>query len=122
MLTATSDMALPPLSAQRAYLICYQALRLKDGGMRNFPLLPHHCSPTGSSHLHQTAGEIQREAQALHGVCVLLLHSDRDRWGLSGRILNRDVILHSVHINRRQVIQYISLFHSQISPEAILPQ
>lgn len=115
-------MALPPLSAQRAYLICYQALRLKYGGMRNFPLLPHHRGPTGSSHLHQTAGEIQREAQALHGVCVLLLHFDRDRWWLSGRILNRDAILHSVHINRRQVIQYISLFHSEISPEAILPQ
>lgn len=47
--------------------------------MRNLSRFPHHRRPTGSSHLHQTAGEIQRETQALHGVCMLLLHSDGDR-------------------------------------------
>lgn len=81
-LTAIVDLALPPLSAQWAYLICYKALLLKEWGMRNVPQLrqlPKHRSPTGSSHLHQTAGEIQRETQALHCVCMLLLHSDRER-------------------------------------------
>lgn len=40
-------------------------------------LLKHH-DLTGASDLHQAAGEIQREAQALHGVRVLLLRSPRD--------------------------------------------
>lgn len=79
------DSALPPLSAQRADLICNQALLLQDGGLRNVLLLLHHRGPAGSCHLHQTAGEVQREAQALNGVSVLLLRSNRDRMWFSPR-------------------------------------
>lgn len=87
-------LALPPFSTQWAYLICYQALLLKEGRMGNVGQLPHHSRATSSSHLHQTAGEIQHEAQALHCVCVLLLHS-----GTQGAKRNRgqqNEIQHSV--------------------------
>lgn len=95
-------MVLPPLSAQRAYLICYQALLLQDGGVRNVLLLPHHCGPAGSSNLHQTAGEVQRETQALHCVCVLLLRSHR------GRREIKTPGCGSVVVNRKHSV---SLFH-----------
>ncbi|TNN56491.1 hypothetical protein EYF80_033288 [Liparis tanakae] len=59
------DTSVPPLSAQRADLICDQALLL-EGSARVSLLLEHH-HLAGASDLHQAAGEIQREAQALHG-------------------------------------------------------
>lgn len=74
---AVGSVVLPPLSAQRADLICDQALLRQDGGRRSVLLLLRRRGPAGSCHLHQTAGEVQREAQALNGVGVLLLRSDR---------------------------------------------
>lgn len=74
---AVGTRLLPPLSAQRADLICDQALLLQDGGRRNVLLLLQRRGAAGSCHLHQTAGEVQREAQALNGVGVFLLRADR---------------------------------------------
>lgn len=108
--TALVNVTLPPLSTQRAYLICYHALLLQEGGMRRVSLFPHNCNATGSSHLHQTTGEIQHETQSLHSVCMLLLHSntewgrkiDRERW-FSDKIINLKIILHPVHTDGKNI-------------------
>lgn len=54
---------------------------LGEGGVRSVALLLHQRGPTGSGDLHQTASEIQSETQALHSVCMLLLHSNRPEGG-----------------------------------------
>lgn len=118
-LAATLNMDLPPLSAQWAYLICYQAGLLREGGVGSACLLPRHRSSAGPGHFHQTACEIQRETQALQSVSMLLLHSEKTRAGRQRKSeCGFAFSLHKLQQERRQAIWCISMFHSWIPPLA----
>lgn len=70
--------------------------------MRDVFLLPQRRDPTGSGDLHQTAGEIQREAQALHNVCMLLLLSTQRQE--ERQIIIIIILGHNIGNRRRQTV------------------